>query len=82
MIKRYWDFIKDSDAILVLNLLKKEIAGYVGGSVLMEMGSAYGHGKKIFLYNPIPERSEKIHYVDELMDLEPIVIDGDLTQIK
>ena len=82
MIKRYWDLINNSDAILVLNLDKKGIGNYIGGSVLMEMGFAYGHGKKIFLYNPIPSQSERIHYVDEIMDMKPIVINGDLKNIK
>jgi nucleoside 2-deoxyribosyltransferase len=81
MIKRYWDFISNSDAILVLNLHKKGIDNYIGGSVLMEMGFAYGQGKAIFMYNPIPLRSERIHYVDEIMDMKPIVINKDLTKI-
>ena len=81
MIKRYCDFIKDSDAILVLNIKKKGIENYIGGNTLMEMGFAYGHGKKIYLYNPIPEKSERIHYVDEILDMEPIVIDRDLDKI-
>jgi nucleoside 2-deoxyribosyltransferase len=78
MIKRYWNFIKNSDAILVLNLTKKGIDNYIGGSTLMEMGFAYGHDKKIFLYNQIPERSERIHYVDEIIDMKPIVLGGNL----
>ncbi len=82
MIKRYWDFIQNSDAILVLNLSKKGIDNYIGGSVLMEMGFAYGWNKKIFLFNPLPEKSERIHYVDELLDLKPIIINGDLSLIK
>lgn len=82
MIKRYWNFIKNSDAILVLNLSKKGINNYIGGSTLMEIGFAYGHGKKIFLFNPIPQRSERIHYVDEILDMKPNIINGDLTLIK
>lgn len=82
MIKRYWNYIKNSDAILVLNLNKKGSDNYIGGSTLMEMGFAYGHEKNIFLYNPIPLRSEKIHYVDEIIDMKPIIINGDLTLIK
>jgi nucleoside 2-deoxyribosyltransferase len=82
MIKRYWDLIKNSDAILVLNLNKKGVDGYIGGSTFMEMGFAYGQEKKIFLFNSIPSRSERMHYVDEIMDMKPIVIDGDLTRIK
>ncbi|MEZ4103203.1 MAG: hypothetical protein R3B55_01395 [Candidatus Paceibacterota bacterium] len=82
MIERYWEFIKTSDAILVLNLEKKGIKNYIGGSTLMEMGFAYGFEKKIYLYNPIPERSERIHYVDEIMDMDPIVLNGDLSVFK
>jgi hypothetical protein len=81
MIRRYWNFIKESDAVLVLNSDKKGIGGYIGGSTLMEMGFAYGHGKKIFLFNAIPERSERMHYVDEILDMRPVVIDGDLSNI-
>ena len=81
LIKRYWDLIKNSDAILVLNLKKKGIENYIGGSTLMEMGFAYGHGKKIFLFNPIPEKSERIHYVDEIVDMKPVIIDGDLNNL-
>lgn len=77
-IKRYWDFIRDSDAILILNISKNGIENYIGGSTLMEMGFAYGHGKKIYLYNPVPERSERMHYTDEIYDLHPTVINGDL----
>jgi hypothetical protein len=81
MIRRYWDFIKESDAILVLNMAKKGIENYIGGSVLMEMGFAHGWDKKIFLFNPIPERSERMHYVDEIMDMKPMILDGNLSEI-
>jgi hypothetical protein len=82
LIKRYWDYIRNSDAILVLNLNKKGIDDYIGGNTLMEMGFAYGHEKKIFLFNKVPLRCERIHYVDEIMDMKPIVIGGDLSIIK
>ena len=81
MIRRYWNFIKNGDGILVLNLEKKGIPNYIGGSTLMEMGFAYGHEKKIFLYNPIPARSERMHYVDEIIDMDPTVINQDLSLI-
>lgn len=82
MIERYWNFIKNSDAILVLNLEKRGVNGYIGGSTLMEMGFAYGYGKKIFLFNPIPQKSERMHYTDEIIDMDPVVIDGDLNKIQ
>ncbi len=82
LIKRYWNLIKDSDVILVLNLSKKGIEGYIGGSSLMEMGFAYVMDKKIYLYNPIPVKSQQMHYIDEIIDLKPIVLNGDLNKIK
>jgi nucleoside 2-deoxyribosyltransferase len=82
MVKRYWDLIRTSDAILALNLHKKGVDNYIGGSTLMEMGFAYGHGKKIFLFNPVPKRSERIHYVDEILDMKPIVLNGNLDNIE
>jgi hypothetical protein len=82
MIKRYWNYIKNSDAILVVNESKKGIDGYIGGSVLMEMAFAYGFGKKIFLLNPPPARGERMHYLDEIMDMKPVVINGNLSELK
>jgi hypothetical protein len=82
MIKRYWDFIENSDAVLVLNLEKKGISGYIGGSVLMEMGFAHVQKRKIFLYNVIPERSERMHYVDEIIDMKPEALDGNVDGLK
>ncbi len=82
MVQRYWDFIKNSDCILVLNLEKKGIQNYIGGSTLMEIGFAYGFQKKIYLYNPIPERSERIHYTDEIIDMDPIIINRNLNLIN
>jgi hypothetical protein len=82
LIKRYWNFIKESEAILVINETKNGIKNYIGGNTLMEMGFAYGHEKKIFLYNPVPERNERIHYVDEILSMKPIVINKDLSEIR
>jgi hypothetical protein len=48
----------------------------------MELGFAYGFGKTIYLYNPIPEKSERIHYTDEIIAMKPIVINGNLAEIK
>ena len=78
LIKRHEGLIKNSEAILVLNIEKKGIKNYIGGSTLMEMGFAYIQDKKIYLYNPIPERSERMHYVDEIIDMKPIILNQDL----
>ena len=78
VIKRYYDIIRDCDAILVVNVEKKGIAGYIGGNTFLEVGFAYVLDKKIFLFNEIPE----IGYKDEILAMQPIVLDGDLTKIN
>lgn len=78
VLKGYFKKIGNSDAILVLNFTKKNIENYIGGNTFLEMGFAYVQNKKIFLYNTVPE----MHYKDELLAMQPIVIDGDLGLIK
>jgi len=78
LIKRYFKLIKDADAILVLNLDKNEIKNYIGGNTFLEMGFAYVLGKKIFLFNEIPD----VPYKDEIKAMNPIVIYGDISKIK
>ncbi|MFA5962342.1 MAG: hypothetical protein WC848_06710 [Parcubacteria group bacterium] len=78
LIRGYYEEIKKSDAILVCNLDKNGIKNYIGGNTFLEMGFAHVLRKKIFLLNPIPESS----YYDELVAMEPVVLDGDLEKIK
>ncbi len=78
LIKLYFDLIKNNDAIFVVNETKKEIEGYIGGNVLLELGFAYVLGKKIFLLNKIPDLS----YTDEIVAMKPIVLNNDLSKIK
>ena len=78
VIKEHYEFIKNSDAILLINIDKNGIENYIGGNALMEIGFAYVLGKKIFLLGPIPE----IGYKDEILAMQPIVLNGDLREIK
>lgn len=77
----HFNKISDSDAILVLNYPKNGIEGYVGGSVLMEIGVARFLKKKIFILNPLPD-IKILRYVTEILVTQPIMIDGDLSKIK
>ena len=74
VIKRYYEIIKKSDAIFLVNVEKNGISGYIGGNTFLEMGFAHVLGKKIFLLNDIPE----IGYTDELKAMEPVVLRGDI----
>jgi nucleoside 2-deoxyribosyltransferase len=78
-IKWYYNSIVASDAVLVLNLNKNGQENYIGGNVLMEIGFAHVHGKKIFLYNPVPEY---FSYAEEIKAMYDEIINGDLSKIK
>ncbi len=76
-IREHFRKIEKSDAILVLNYEKKGILNYVGGNTFLEMGYAFGLGKKIYLLNPIPD----MDYKTEMHAMQPVVLDGNLTKI-
>ena len=76
-IREHFKKIESADAILVLNYQKKGIKGYIGGNTFLEMGYAFGLGKKIFLLYPVPE----MDYKTEMHAIQPIVLGGDLTKI-
>ncbi|MDD5749487.1 MAG: hypothetical protein PHO91_01720 [Patescibacteria group bacterium] len=78
VIMTHYKKILASEAILVLNYSKNNIANYIGGSVFLEMGLAYVNNKKIFLLNNMPD----MPYSDELLAMEPIILSGDLKRIK
>ncbi len=78
LIRRYFGEIKDNDAILVLNDTLKDIPNYIGGNSFLEIGFAHVLNKKIYLLNPIPE----ISYSDEIVAMQPIILNGDLKLIK
>ena len=70
--------IQEMDAILVLNKKKKGIENYIGGSTFLEMYEAFMNNKKIYLYNDIPEGL----LYDEISGFSPIIIHGNLEEIK
>jgi len=77
-ILNHFDKIAWADAILVINYDKNNIAGYVGGNTLMEIGLAFFLKKKIYLLNEVPE----LPYKEEILGVRPIIIGGDLNKIQ
>lgn len=77
MIERSENVIKQNDAVLVLNFEKEGMKNYIGGATFLEMYDAFRMGKKIYLFNDIPEGI--LH--DEISGFEPIVLNGNLSQI-
>ena len=80
IMKKCFDLLASSDAVLVLNLKRNGIDGYIGVSALMEIGIAYHLNKKIFLFNDIPSFSDQ-RWAHEVSIMQPIVINGDLKMI-
>ena len=80
LIKRYYNEIKKSDAILVINKEKNGIKNYIGGNTFLEMGFAYVLGKPIYMLNPIPKNIP--FFYQEIIAMQPVIIRGDLNQIK
>ena len=77
LLKTYFDLIKSSDAVLVINEAKEGVKNYIGGNTFLEMGFAHVLGKKLFLLNEIPDMFCK----DEIKAMQPIVLNGDLDKV-
>ena len=69
----YYEAIGTADAILIVNLEKKGISGYIGGNTLIEMAFAYVLGKMILLLYEPPALAE-ITYADEINRMRPFYI--------
>jgi hypothetical protein len=80
LIRKHYHEIVGGDAILVINKNKRGIKNYIGGNSFLEMGFAYILGKKIFVLNPLPEELTLIY--QELVAMEPTIINGNLAKIK
>lgn len=78
LMRKHYDLINASDAILVLNYDKGRIKNYIGGNSFLEMGYAYIMRKKIFLMNDIPEITL---IKQEVQTMQPIIIHGNLSKI-
>jgi len=77
MIKRQDAKVRDNEAVLVLNFAKNGIPNYIGGATFLEMFRAWDLGKRIFLYNPIPDGILK----DEICGFNPVILSRDLSLI-
>lgn len=78
LIRAHFNKIQAGEAILVVNVERKDISGYIGGNSFLEMGFAFVLNKPIYLLYPIPECS----YRDEIEAMRPIVLAGDITKIS
>lgn len=78
LIRKHYELIRDSDAILVVNNDKRDIKNYIGGNSFLEIGFAYILGKKIYLLNDIPD-TQLIQ--QEIVAMQPNILHGDLDRM-
>lgn len=80
-MRKCFQQVADSDAVVVLNYPKNGIDGYVGTSTLMEMGIAYFMHKKLFTLFPYPSDKEE-RWAHEVRIMQPQVLNGDLSKVS
>lgn len=78
MIRMQEENVRRNDAVFVLNIEKNGQKNYIGGATFLEIAKAFELNKKIFLFNPIPDSIFK----DELIAMNPILINQDLSLVK
>ena len=77
LIRRHIANIVNAKAVLIANYEKNGIENYIGSNSFLEMGAGYMFEKPIYLLNPVPYQDNR----EEILALEPIVINGDLSKI-
>lgn len=78
MLRQDIRLVEECDAILVLNSEKNGQPNYVGASAFLELFKAFDLNKKRYILNPLPVGG----YYDELLGMDPVVINGDLSLVK
>lgn len=79
LIKGYYNEINQADAVLVINKGKGGVQGYIGGNSFLEIGFAHVLEKKIYCLNPLP--NDLPVFYEELVAMQPIILDGDLSKM-
>ncbi|MCE9628705.1 MAG: hypothetical protein K8Q91_01790 [Candidatus Vogelbacteria bacterium] len=79
LVATHMDKIEKSEAILVANYTKGDSKNYIGANTFLEMGFAHYRGKKIFALNTLPDQK---YISDELLSFDPIILNGDISNIS
>ncbi len=78
LIRKHFEKIQESDAILVLNLTKNGAPYYIGANTFLEMGFAHILGLRIFLLHQLPDNP---YIRSEAEAMRPTVLYGNLSHI-
>ncbi|MDO8494300.1 MAG: hypothetical protein Q7S68_03080 [Deltaproteobacteria bacterium] len=74
LMQRHLAEVDAGDVVLVVNLTKNSMAGYIGGNVLLEMFYGWLKKKPIYCLYPI---SQELPLYEEVMGFSPICLNGD-----
>ncbi len=77
-MRDYLREIDACDAVLVLNLPKNGVDGYIGANTLIEMGVAFHLSKPILLLCDVPDAG----HTEEILSMRPQVLHGDLSALE
>lgn len=77
LVRRYYNEIKEADAVIIANYDKPGIKNYIGGNAFLEAAFAHVLNKDLYFLFDIPE----MIYTDELKALQPVILDNDLNKI-
>lgn len=80
LIREHFHKIEKADAILVVNMTKREIENYIGANTFLEIGFAHILHKQIYVLNPLP--TQQPYIIEELTTMHPIVLHGDVSKIQ
>ena len=78
LIKNHIRKVVRGDAVLILNYEKNGVPGYIGGNTLIEAAIGFHYQKPIYILNPI---SDSLNFKEEILGMQPIFLNGDLTKI-
>ena len=79
LMRNHFNKVVKADAMLVVNLEKNGVEGYIGGNTLMEMAIGFYLRKPIFILNKI---SGGCLFYEEILGMKPIFLHSDLTKIR
>lgn len=77
LVRKHYQYIKDGDVVLAVNSVTKHgVQYYVGGNTFWELGFAHIENKPVVLMQP--PNPEQWYFYQELVYLEPLVLNGNL----
>lgn len=78
LIRAYYDEIKSADGVLLMNVPKNGVDGYIGGNTFLEFAFAHVLDKAVYLMYPFDVTST---YASEMAAMDATILDGNLSRI-